>query len=250
MDAQQFYLLIEQSGSSDLHVGLTPEDLGAQVHHPDGLLEVLPWLCRQAIRSLPAAQGAGLIVQFRGGPMPLAWTAPWVRMLDDQQCQNRDGPGVRALHTQQVVTCGRADLRTRWPALADTVTDARVRAVHAEPLQVNNQPVGVLTLYCTNHTFIDPLPVRLTAVKDLLTAALTGYSAAHPHEDHTIRLHRALYNRQLLDHAIEILMTRHQVSEDLARQLLTQHSADEHVRPSTAARAVIRQHLSTGDTAP
>ena len=250
MQAQQFSLLIEQSGATDLPAGLNPEQFGALIQHPDGLLEVLPWLCRQAIGSLPAAQGAGVIVQFRGGPMPLAWTAPWVRAIDEQQCQHRDGPGLRALHTQQVVTCGRADLRTRWPALSDTVTDARVRAVHAEPLPVNHQPVGVLTLYSTTHTTVDPVPERLTAVKDLLSAALTGYCAAHPHEDHTIRLHRALHNQQLLDRAIGILMTRHQVSEDLARQLLTQHSADEHVKPSTAARAVIRQHLSACDAAP
>jgi len=118
--------------------------------------------------------------------------------------------------------------------------------VHAEPLQFNEQPVGVLTLYCTTHTVIDLRPERLTAVEDLLTGYLTGYCAAHPHEDHTIRLHRALHNRQLLDRAIEILMTGHQVSEVLARQLLTQHSADEHMRPSTAARTVIRQHLSAG----
>jgi AmiR/NasT family two-component response regulator len=110
--------------------------------------------------------------------------------------------------------------------------------------------VGVLTLYSSTHTTVDPVPERLTAVKDLLSAALNGYCAAHPHEDHTIRLHRALYDRQLLERAIGILMTRHQVSQDLARQLLTQHSADEHVRPSTAARAVIRQHLSAGDAAP
>ena len=99
-------------------------------------------------------------------PMPLAWTSPWVRVLDDQQCQHRDGPGLRALHTQLVVTCGRADLRTRWPALSRTVTDVRVRAVHAEPLPVNHQPVGVLALYCTTHTTVDPVPERLTAVKD------------------------------------------------------------------------------------
>jgi hypothetical protein len=246
MQAQQFSLLIEQSGATDLPAGLTPEKFGALAQHPDGLLEVLPWLCRQATGSVPAAQGAGVVVQFRGGPMPLAWTSPWVRMLDDQQCQHRDGPGLRALLTQQVVTCGRADLRARWPALAEAVTDARIRAVHAEPLPVNHQPVGVLTLYSTTHTTVDPVPERLTAVKALLIAALNGYCAAHPHEDHTIRLHRALQDRQLLERAIGILMTRHQVSEDLAREMLTQHSADEHVRPGTAARAVIRQHLSAG----
>ena len=108
----------------------------------------------------------------------------------------------------------------------------------------------MLTLYSTTHTTVDPVPERLTAVKDLLSAALNGYCAAHPHEDHTIRLHRALHNQQLLERTIGILMTRHHISEDLARQLLTQHSADEHVRPSTAARAVIRQHLSAGDAAP
>src|SRR6478735_7904171 len=142
MEAQQLSLLSEQSRATDLPAGLNPEQFGALAGHPDGLLEVLPWLCRQATGSLPTAQGAGVIVQFRGGPMPLAWTAHWVRALDDQQCQHRDGPGLRALHTQQVVSCGRADLRTWWPSLSQTVTDARVRAVHAEPLPVNHQPVG------------------------------------------------------------------------------------------------------------
>jgi len=146
-----------------------------------------------------------------------------------------------------VITCDGADLSDRWPWLSDAVGDARVRAVRAEPMPVGTEPVAVLTLYSTTQTVIDPLPERLTATKDLLTAALTRYCAAHPHEDHTIRLHRALHNRQLFDRAIEILMTRHQVSEELARQLLTRHSADEHISPSTAARAVIRQHLSAGD---
>ena len=67
MQAQQFSLPIEQSGATDLPAGLTPEQFGALVGHPDGLLKVMPWLCRQAIGSLPAAQGAGVIVQFRGG---------------------------------------------------------------------------------------------------------------------------------------------------------------------------------------
>ena len=57
MEAQQFSLLIDQSGATDLPAGLTPEQFGALVQHPDGLLEVLPWLCRQAIRV--TARGAG-----------------------------------------------------------------------------------------------------------------------------------------------------------------------------------------------
>ena len=113
MQAQHFPLLLDRFGATDLPAGLNPEQFEALVGHPDGLLKVVPWLCRQTIGSLPTAHGAGVTVQFRGGPMPLAWTAPWVRVLDEHQCHNRDGPGLRALHTQQVVTCGRADLRTR-----------------------------------------------------------------------------------------------------------------------------------------
>ena len=127
---------------------MSPEQLRA-VQHPDGLLDVLCRLCRHAVQSLPAVQGAGVMVRFRGGPLLVAWTAPWVRMLGDPQCADRDGPGLRAMHTQRVVASGRQEMRAGWPALADAVDDGRIRAVHAAPLPVNNQPLGVLTLYST-----------------------------------------------------------------------------------------------------
>jgi hypothetical protein len=214
------------------------------------LLDVLGWLCRHAVQSLPAVQGAGVTVRFRGAPLVAAWTAPWVRVLDAHQCADRDGPGLRALHTQRVVACGRQEIRAGWPALADPVDDARIRAVHAAPFPVNNQPLGVLTLYSTTRTVIDPPPGRLTPVRRQLTAALTGYCAAHPHEDHTIRLQRELHHRQLLRQAIDVLMHRHQISADLARQMLTEQAADGKTITGTTARAVIRQHLSAGHALP
>ena len=233
VQVQQFPPLTDPVSAVDQLAGLSAEQFRGLVRHPDGLLEVLPWLCRRVVRSLPAVQGAGVVVQFRGGPLPLAWTAPWVRVLDEYQCRDRDGPGLRALHTRQVVACGRAEVRAGWPVLAGAVDDARVRAVRAEPLPVHAELVGVLTLYSTTRTVIDPPPERLTPIRDLLVAALTGYCAAHPDEDPAIRLGRELHNRRLLGRAIRVLMARQQVSEDLARRMLTAQTADGQVEKTS-----------------
>jgi hypothetical protein len=180
----------------------------------------------------------------------VAHTASWVRVLQEREYQGRDGPGLRALHTQRVVTSDRRDLLTRWPALAPAVEDAGVLAVHAEPLPVQHKPVGVLTLYSTDFDLLDPRPERLAPVRDLLTAALTGYCTAHPHEDHAIRLHRELHNRQLRGQAIGILIARHGISEERARRMLYEKARDGQVTPCTAARAVVRHHLSAGHPPP
>ena len=247
--AQQFPAFTGDAGPIDRLCVMSPEQLRA-VQHPDGLLDVLGWLCRHAVQSLPAVQGAGVLARFRGGPLLVAWTAPWVRVLDDRQCADRDGPGLRALHTLRVVACGRQALRVEWPVLTDAVDDARIRAVHAAPLPVNNQPLGVLTLYSTTRAVVDPPTERLTPVRGQLAAALTAYCAAHPNEDHRIRLHRALHHRELLRQAIDVLMHRHHVSADLARQMLTEHAAGAKTTTGTTARALIRQHLSVAHSLP
>ena len=148
------------------------------------------------------------------------------------------------------MTAARQDLLTRWPALTRATKDTGVRAVHAEPLAVHQQPVGVLILYSTDFDVVDPSPERLGRARDLLTAAVTVYCTAHPHEDHAIRLHRALHHRELLEQAIGIIIARHGISEDRARRMLHEHARDRHFTPGTAARAVIRQHLSTGHPSP
>jgi transcriptional regulator with GAF, ATPase, and Fis domain len=250
MKSQVFSLPAGRTTVTDLGDGVGAEQSAARVQHPDGLLQVLQVLCRQVVGSLRVVQGAGVTLRFRGSPFTVAHTASWVRVLQEREFEGRDGPGLRALHTQRVVTANQRDLLTRWPPLAQATQDAGVRAVHAVPLPVQQQPVGVLTLYSTDCDVVDPRPERLAPVRDLLTAALTGYCTAHPHEDHAFRLHRELHNRQLLDQAIGILITRHGISEDHARRMLDKHTHDRHLTPSTAARAVVRQHLSAGHSPP
>ena len=82
--------------------------------------------------------------------------------------------------------------------LAGAANHPGALAVYAEPLFVDRQPIGVLTLYSTMVAMIDPSPGRLHPVTAALTAVLTGYCAAHPHEDHAVRLRRALHARDLI----------------------------------------------------
>lgn len=250
MQTQRFFRPADRGSASDQTGAVDPEQVGVWGQHADGLVDVMQSMCRQLVQSLRAVQGAGVLVQFRGAPFPLVWTASWVRALAENESEYRDGPCLRALHRQQVLTYKRTELLARWPTLAAATEDAGVRAVHAEPLPVNHHPVGVLTLCSTTSTAIDPPPERLSPVRNLFTAALTTYCAAHPHENHAIRLQRELHNRQLLGQAITILTARHGVSEELARQMLTARATDSQVTASATARALIREHLAAGHRPP
>ena len=250
MPTQDFFLPDDRAAAGNPPAVVDPGQVGPWAQHPAGLVQVLQSMCRQLVQSLPAVQGAGVVVQFRGAPFPLVWTDPWVRVLAEQESEHRGGPGLHALYRQQVLTCQRTELLARWPALGAAITDAGVRAVHAAPLPVNDRPAGVLTLYSTTRAVIDPPPERLSPVRDLFTAALTAYCAAHPHEDHAIRLQKELHNRQLLGQAIDILITRHGVSEELARQMLTARATDGQVTAIATARALIREHLAAGHPPP
>ena len=229
---------------------MSPEQLRA-VQQSDGLLDVLGWLCRHAVQSLPAVQGAGVTVRFRGGPLPVAWTAPWVRVLDDHQCADRDGPACgRCTHNECWPAAGRkyGPSGRHWPTPSTTSESGWSTPNHSR--STTSRWGCSPTLYSTTRAVIDPPPERLTPVRRQLTAALTGYCTAHPHEDHTIRLHRALHHRQLLRQAIDVLMRRHHVSADLARQMLIEQAADANTTTGTTARALIRQHLSVGHSLP
>jgi len=223
-------------------LGIGLEQFGARVQHPAGLLQVLHDLSREAVAAVPAVQGAGVIIHFRGAPFTVAHTGSWVPALTDRECENRDGPALRALRTQHVVAAGRGDLLAGWPALAEAVDGAGVSAVHAAPFRVNLHPVGVLALYSTGVDVIDPPAERLGLITGLLTAAVGGYCAAHPHEDHAMRLQKELHHRHLVARATGILMGRHRVTQDEARRMLDDHATSGKVTVLTAARAIIRHH--------
>ncbi len=222
---------------------LTAEKAGTRAHTPDALLGMLNDMCCRAVDCLPGVHGAGVIVRFRGAPFTAAHTASWVRTLDEQQIEYGDGPILRALRSQSVVACSRGDLLARWPALAPGMADTEIRAVRAEPVPVTHQPAGVLVLYSTTVDLIVPARERLLPIRDLLATALTEYCTAHPHEDHAVRLRRALHTRQLLGHAIGVLTARYRVTDDQARQILTDRADQEHITPASAARAVLREHF-------
>lgn len=230
----------------DLLAGLDLEQVGAWSEYPDGLLEVLQWLCHRAVTSLPGARGAGVVVRFRGAPFSLTWTAAWVKELHQAEIVTGGGPALRALDTRRVVSCTRADVVKAFPSVTASFVHADVGAVRVEPLPIASQAIGVFTLYGALGRAFDAEPDLLRPVKTRLLTALSAYCAAHHHEDHAIRLHRELNKQQLLGDAVAILMSRHQVGPEEAETLLADRVAGGNVSPTTAARAVIRQHLAAG----
>lgn len=217
----------------------TTEQRGA-LFEPTMVLEELHVLVQKLVVTLPAVHGVSVMVQFRGGPFTVAHTSPWARRFADQELCQRDGPSLRSLRTRQVVQVLRAELLARWPALTDAVDDIGIRAVHAEPLPLPQYRSGALALYGTGRGILDPPPGLLQPIRDSVLQALSGYCATHPHQDHAVRLHRELLDRQLRGQAVGILMARHRLTREQAGRLLQEQATARQATVTTTARALVR----------
>lgn len=187
-------------------------------------------------------QGSSVLVQFRGGPFLLAHTAVWTSRFLELEIHGADGPSLRSLRTRRAVQVERADVTENWPALTDLTDRFGIRSIHAEPLPLPQYRGGaVLTLYSTSTPTIEPPPQQVKPVRDDLVAALAGYCAAHPHQDHAVRLRHAVLDKEILGHVTGILMARHQLTQEQAGRLLHEQATAGNATLTTTARAIIRR---------
>jgi len=226
--------------------------LGGRVRDAESLLELMGRASREAVRLIEDAHWAGVTAQFAGAPFTAAHTDEAVLVVDEGQYGQGDGPCLTAMRLDRAVAMTIEEFRERWPQLAVAADTVGVRAFLAEPLHARDRAVGSLNLYSARRGGLrTPDRDLLTVLTGYLDRGLTDYSAVQPGEAQAVLLQQTLLRRRLVDHAVGILMTTHDLTAADAAALLNLQADRLGIPVHQAAADIIDQlHRRQSDPPP
>jgi len=212
--------------------------LSARSDHEHYLTEVAR-ICGQVIA--PAA-AISVTVGPPADPAVLASDHQLAQSMDALQMQANEGPCQEAWESGRVVLTNRLDEDDRWPDLARMAAHDRVAIVLAVPIQIGDDPVGVVNAYATEpDTFVD-LDVHTA---ELLASAVA--SVIHQVGEHdrltnlTGQLEEALTSRAAIDQAKGIIVARYGCDPEEAFQRLVRVSRNQNIKVREVARMLVEQ---------
>ena len=215
-------LLRALAAHPDLMAELIPA-LNVPIRSAEDLLDLMGRASREAVRLLTDVQWAGVTAQFPDeDPFTIAHTDDTVLIVDEYQYAQHDGPCLQAMRTDQQIRMTLADVRARWPRLAEGAQEAGVHSFLALPLHVRDQAVGSMNLYSADpHGFADPDPDQdiLAVLTEYLDRGLTTYTDLQPTPP-APTLRAAMTARTVIEQAIGVLMAGNHINAAQARDLL------------------------------
>ena len=198
----------------------TVEQLVRTVRTPhDNPDKLVLQIAAEAVRLVPAARDAGVIVVDPDGALRTVFTTSHVpRQLDELQTATNTGPCLTAARKQIVVRMHDIAADTRWAEFRAAALSCDVASMLCVPLDVDGQMLGTLSLYgaCPGAFRVGAEPVAR------VLAALSAIALAESQQRE--RMERALHNRDLIGQAKGVLMQRHGIGADAAFAMLRRHS--------------------------
>jgi hypothetical protein len=195
--------------------------------------DLVGWVVDTAVRLIPHAQHAGLVLQFPGEvPAPAAATSEVARWADGVQLTERVGPVHLALMALTPVPSHRLHEEV-WIGSSSSIGGSWPGCAIAVPLLVGARRFGVLTVYADE-------PQALDAEAELATTALSLHVAvALRRLIELTGLEEAVSTRQLVGQAVGILVERHRLTPEQAFTLLVRWSQHRNVKLRSIARTLV-----------
>jgi GAF domain-containing protein len=232
---------------ADLRAGIA--DLAGLVAGSLGLSDLLAEVAAFAVRAIPGADGAGVILLRldQGDEMVTAFaaSAPFVADIDDIQFVTlHEGPSITAALERRTVRSGSLGGEKMWPRFGPRVGRLGVHSVLSLPLLLADQVIGAINVYARNK---DVFGARAAELGELFAkpAAVAAHNAQILADALalTVRLQATLTTRPVIDQAIGIMMARTgRSAEDALSQLRTVSQA-EHRKLAEIAQHIVDEAL-------
>jgi hypothetical protein len=173
--------------------------------------------------------------------LTVATADPLGRLLDEQQYDIDEGPCLEAIRTRVIVSVGDLAIDTRWDGYPARALAHGIASVYSSPLLVGEQCLGALNVYART-----PVRVHCPGRGDhrralaLTTAGFAG--ALRGSQDLTLADHllTALNSRQVIDHAIGIIIGQQHCTPEQAFAALRTISQTRNVRLRDVAGELVR----------
>jgi transcriptional regulator with GAF, ATPase, and Fis domain len=168
------------------------------------------------------------------------------KLLELFQLQWHDGPCLDAFRSgEPVVNADLSAASARWPRFAPYAATAGFRSVHAFPLRLRSDVIGAMGVFGIRDTALDEADVQIVqALADVAAIGLLQERTIHRGEVLTEQLQGALNTRIVIEQAKGAVAQAHQVSIDVAFELLRAYARRSNSHLSDVAGLVITD-LST-----
>jgi len=206
------------------------------------LLDFLQMLTERAASLVDAAAVGLMLADQRGRLEFMAGSDENVRLVELFQLQNQEGPCLDAFRTgQPVINVDLADAAHRWPRFAPRAAEAGFLSVHAFPLRLREQVIGVLNVFGTDkggELAATDAPI-IQALADVATIGLLQERTIRRAEELTGQLQGALNSRIVIEQAKGAIAQARSVSIDDAFKIIRTYARSRNRRLIDLAHAIV-----------
>jgi GAF domain-containing protein len=165
------------------------------------------------------------------------------RLLEVFAIAIEGGPCVDCVRSGELVISGdltAESARRQWPRFVAGAAEAGFQAVHAVPMRLRDQVIGVLTLLHTAPHTLTESDARLgRALADSATIGLLHERAVRHAETVAEQLQGALNSRVVIEQAKGVLSGKGQISPDEAFAVLRRFARDHGLRLTALAGDIV-----------
>lgn len=206
------------------------------------MVDLAEQIAQLAARTVPTAATCAITLSVADRALTVATADPLGRLLDEQQYDIDEGPCLEAIRTRVIVSVGDLAIDTRWDGYPARALAHGIASVYSSPLLVGEQCLGALNVYArTPYAFTAQDVETIAALSRLTTAGFAG--ALRGSQDLTLADHllAALLNsRQVIDHAIGIIIGQQHCTPEQAFAALRTISQTRNVRLRDVAGELVR----------
>jgi len=210
------------------------------------VVDFLHLLVRRALEGLDAAE-AGILLADPGGTLHLmASSSERTRSLELFQLQNEEGPCLDAFHSGQPVTIENLGTEEgRWPRFVPAALAAGFASVHAVPMRLRDERIGVLNVFGAHPgTLSDEQALVSRAMADIATIGILQQRAIHQAQVTVEQLEVALTSRIMIEQAKGVLAERAGLAMEEAFERLRTYARRNSLRLSDVAQALLDGKLT------
>jgi len=215
------------------------------------LIEFMQLLADRVAGMIDSSTVGLLLADPRGQLRFMAASDETTKFLELFQVEKQDGPCVDAFHTAKPVI--NTDLRAasdRWPQFASRAIAAGFLSVHAFPLRLRSEVIGALGVFGTTLGDLDDTEVQIVqALGDVAAIALLQERTIRRGEVLTEQLQGALNTRIIIEQAKGATAQTHDVTLDVAFEMIRVYARRTQQRLSDVARLVVTEPSTLRDLA-
>ncbi len=209
------------------------------------VIEFLHMLTARATELLDAVEAGLLLADPSGNLQLMASSSERTRALELFQLQNEEGPCLECYRTGQPVIAEDLDAeRGRWPSFVPEACKDGFASVHAVPLRLRQDVIGVLGLFgATSGRLSEADLMACQGMAHIATISLLNQRAIGEAHTSTNQLQFALNSRVVIEQAKGVLAERASLDMDEAFQTLREYARSHNRRLSEVADDVVRRHV-------